>query len=1159
VREEPDAHGNMMKGQRGYIKQLNDDPSSSSKALSAAVFEAKTTVTEKKERGSKKISRRTFVLEKTFRDMYLNPRVSTYVEAFTKLEPTKKHIDDIVGTVDGFWVPGAFNVHLPNHWEYEDYEADATAITTTHDDGSVVLDKGQQARKFAALSQMHGADAEAAKSKMAKLTPADLLAIAQGSYARSAPACSAAKPPEDTAGRRLGGASDYDGGVKAENSWAGSSAVAAASVAVDLSNDGRFTRLKNGVVADIDAAKQEMDKLLDMTESEDIDIGTSTTYTKELLKSWAKVSGLWRAVVVKIDKSTNKGHLSAECDLAAKGQADAQACSHFLKVLTNSRSSSSEVCEAYAGAVSAGMQMNAALGSINWGEEVAQQIFVGNYAEAAQNLLRSSPIVAALRDLKSYGDDETEECAVRIVENTISKLIIKLKAKDLVPGKKVDTLNPFHILRSFVLELHKVSIQPDFLAASLVDDIHVLYHASAVDTMEDKSETVRVLESFEKARAPNRAVSRLTVICRPFRWGPNPTLNEGCSFRCTEGLRNDRGLEWVGGWARKAGPEQPSPIRVLLTEHASGKLLMDRANDILDMSEDAMREQAKISNAEKYVADAMSSVESGDRVAAKAALKSMTEAIQVVQASKVPAVKAKGDELVKLVETGAEDAGAEDIVGCMGRNLVKKAVLVAENHLLRLPDDDPDMKWGTGKWYRPENYDSSTLFEGHVGRETQAALQESDLFHYCVHLMLTHVVQNCPDGFDNADDDEKSRKVAMLNHVSASVALWEKCASTVTQGLRKMLLLPQEEAFPAGGQEVDDICRFFELYPLLKACAESFTTWTDSVQGALVTEIVSLCQGTAGGIRGQTLASAKKKCEDVISTKQEVLMTVLNAMTDLELLTSSGADASSTPNPFSMASRKEQSAAAERLSVGMNFLAKQLEAWTDEEGQSMPQAQSLGFQVGWLTDFCGRGKDACGSAGSRAVTHAAHEMTLVADKLEALANKSPDLTQQNTEDKFLSFMSSNGQSIVKQRGELDKLANQLMKVSKNVGVSLPDVGCAEQYTNAVELVKVSMGLLEIYTMLALLRNPAIRNPMETDLRKNLADWEGEPLLGSEPPPPAMGREGMGGEGGSAEGEGKEGGPRVKFLSRASRQDIVKTMSENEDLMQVEVFEARGSD
>lgn len=159
--------------------------------LSKAVHDARTVVSEEHRKGSRLVKRRTFVLEKTFHEVYGDPQNFNG----KSLERDSHFVNAKLGTQFGYWLPGGANGHLPGHFEYEDYEDVSTTMRKEHERGDVQLAKEQATNKFDALSKLQSADRVRSEAKMAIFSAADLIAMARASSSHISGSLS-----DDTAG-----------------------------------------------------------------------------------------------------------------------------------------------------------------------------------------------------------------------------------------------------------------------------------------------------------------------------------------------------------------------------------------------------------------------------------------------------------------------------------------------------------------------------------------------------------------------------------------------------------------------------------------------------------------------------------------------------------------------------------------------------------------------------------------------------------------------------------------------------------------------------------------------------------------------------------------------------------------------------------------------
>lgn len=170
VKGDPEGHRPFMKSLKAYINTLNKDPDCAKELLNKAVVEARTTVDEEERQGTRQIARRTFVVEKTFRDMY--------EKNFSPEEMPEKDtctVSKKLGPQAGFWLPGSVNNHLPGHYEFEDYQDVSVSFKRRHDGGNLTLSKDQHADKFEAIGKVQNVERSRAESKIANMSADALL------------------------------------------------------------------------------------------------------------------------------------------------------------------------------------------------------------------------------------------------------------------------------------------------------------------------------------------------------------------------------------------------------------------------------------------------------------------------------------------------------------------------------------------------------------------------------------------------------------------------------------------------------------------------------------------------------------------------------------------------------------------------------------------------------------------------------------------------------------------------------------------------------------------------------------------------------------------------------------------------------------------------
>ena len=173
VRAKPEEHRKMLKGIKEFIKAHNDNPDASVLQLQTIVRDASTVVDQVETSGCRQIRRRTFILEKTFNELYAG------TPAFKDFEAEKDNhfVSKRLGLQAGYWISGAFNTHLPNHFEYEDYEDISTVYRTRHETGGLQLSKDQAMSKFAALQKDASQERARVEQKLSCISAMDLLRI----------------------------------------------------------------------------------------------------------------------------------------------------------------------------------------------------------------------------------------------------------------------------------------------------------------------------------------------------------------------------------------------------------------------------------------------------------------------------------------------------------------------------------------------------------------------------------------------------------------------------------------------------------------------------------------------------------------------------------------------------------------------------------------------------------------------------------------------------------------------------------------------------------------------------------------------------------------------------------------------------------------------
>ena len=169
ARSNPSDHKGFMKAITAYINAMNESSDGTCAFLKDTLRKALTEVDEERRSGTRMITRRTFVLEKTYLELYAKRRdlKGTFGE-----KDTCATLDNAVG----YWVRGTFGNGLPGHFEFEHYQ-DESHVLRRHEAGDLELVKNQAENKFQALFQLAQSERQRVEGKMSKLSPAAMLAM----------------------------------------------------------------------------------------------------------------------------------------------------------------------------------------------------------------------------------------------------------------------------------------------------------------------------------------------------------------------------------------------------------------------------------------------------------------------------------------------------------------------------------------------------------------------------------------------------------------------------------------------------------------------------------------------------------------------------------------------------------------------------------------------------------------------------------------------------------------------------------------------------------------------------------------------------------------------------------------------------------------------
>lgn len=404
-------------------------------------------------------------------------------------------------------------------------------------------------------------------------------------------------------------------------------------------------------------------------------------------------------------------------------------------------------------------------------------------------------------------------------------------------------------------------------------------------------------------------------------------------------------------------------------------------------------------------------------------------------------------------------------------NRLADAHCAATRHLRGVKGEDPAMEWVSGIFSKVDNYDLASIFTDFLTPAETSLLKELDETFYTKHLALGQVMRNLTSTITLPIAVDRSIKDMMDDK---GFKVWASASSDLVERLKKLTAKADDLPDAWFSHLTDGRVQM----DLLSWSLHNFQDWMTAELRGRTTELVKSIMSNPTGLCGKALTEAKAALRDNAPDKQcgEFFELLCEAMGDVEQLTASSSDV----NPFTTASRKEQSKSTERLGKATANLEYHLEDMKKDPSESIPAL--VGFSSEWIAEFVKHAKQAQAKAGDDQVTVAIGELKTAADKLSGLLDPCPDLSKPNSETKYLSFMGKHGAAIVKEKAEVEKHISGAQAALKRAGTTLQDSGNKEVFEGAEEQVSTAMALVEMYTILALLRNPSIRNPKETSLR-----------------------------------------------------------------------------
>lgn len=190
----------------------------------------------------------------------------------------------------------------------------------------------------------------------------------------------------------------------------------------------------------------------------------------------------------------------------------------------------------------------------------------------------------------------------------------------------------------------------------------------------------------------------------------------------------------------------------------------------------------------------------------------------------------------------------------------------------------------------------------------------------------------------------------------------------------------------------------------------------------------------------------------------------------------------SKPAPFQMVQKKESEAAHKRLADHVEGVAQDVSQWVAEAAREAPVLQRAGFQLEWLKAVLGGGQGCLEKSTSESIQRLTNLLGTAVATARKVSVGTPDAIEQEAQ--FLQYMQAKGAKLVSGKAEVDK---QRALLEKHVmAAQVKETQQAKLLADSAELSRDITSITLAYALVCCLRNPAIRNPKETSLRKNLA-------------------------------------------------------------------------
>ncbi len=319
-------------------------------------------------------------------------------------------------------------------------------------------------------------------------------------------------------------------------------------------------------------------------------------------------------------------------------------------------------------------------------------------------------------------------------------------------------------------------------------------------------------------------------------------------------------------------------------------------------------------------------------------------------------------------------------------NRLADAHCAATRHLRGVKGEDPAMEWVSGIFSKVDNYDLASIFTDFLTPAETSLLKELDETFYTKHLALGQVMRHLTSTITLPIAVDRSIKDMMDDK---GFKVWASASSDLVERLKKLTAKADDLPDAWFSHLTDGRVQM----DLLSWSLHNLQDWMTAELRGRTTELVKSIMSNPTGLCGKALTEAKAALRDNAPDKQcgEFFELLCEAMGDVEQLTAS----SSGVNPFTTASRKEQSKSTERLGKATANLEYHLEDMKKDPSESIPAL--VGFSSEWIAEFVKHAKQAQAKAGDDQVTVAIGELKTAADKLSGLLDPCPDLSKPNSE------------------------------------------------------------------------------------------------------------------------------------------------------------------